>query len=70
MKVIYRVIGNIINRPSSTTPLGRWKIDYNSTIQESKIDWSNIDHCGTCSNFSEIQHKDKIARENKKKIFN
>lgn len=49
-----------------TTPmLGRWKIDENKN-KHLLVDYSNEDHCGTCSQYS-IQkqtEKNKIKKDN------
>lgn len=31
-----------------TKTLGRWNIDYDLTKMNTKIDYSNYDHCGSC----------------------
>jgi hypothetical protein len=28
--------------------IGRWNLDYNDTIQNRKVYWANMDHCGCC----------------------
>lgn len=33
----------------NTTVLGRWGLESCDKKINSKIDWSNTDHCGTCS---------------------
>ena len=33
----------------NTTVLGRWGLESCDKKINSKIDWSNVDHCGTCS---------------------
>ena len=50
--IIFRQIGVSIyhavrNHPSPNL-LGRWKISYCPKNVDSKIDWSNEDHCGPC----------------------
>ena len=37
--------------PSVKTSLGRWECT-NMKLNEIKIDWANVDHCGTCSHTS------------------
>ncbi|NBR60043.1 MAG: hypothetical protein EBT86_00065 [Actinobacteria bacterium] len=39
--------------------LGRWTIDYCEKRIENKVNWSNEDHCGTCSRFQITQHSSK-----------
>lgn len=52
---MYQIIGNIVrnifNRVTKTQTqplLGRWKINYDQKVIQSKIYWSNVDHCGCC----------------------
>jgi hypothetical protein len=28
---------------------GRWALDYDSTVQEKKVYWANMDNCGCCN---------------------
>lgn len=42
---IMNVIINIIKRPDTPKPLGRW---YYIKKNDKKVDWSNADHCGCC----------------------
>jgi hypothetical protein len=28
--------------------VGRWNLDYDSTVQNRKVYWANMDHCGCC----------------------
>jgi len=28
--------------------VGRWKLDYDNTIQNRKVYWANMDNCGCC----------------------
>jgi hypothetical protein len=28
--------------------IGRWKLDYDNTIQNRKVYWANMDNCGCC----------------------
>jgi len=41
---IMNVIINIIKRPDTPKPLGRWY--YSKKNNDKKVDWSNADHCG------------------------
>jgi hypothetical protein len=34
---------------ANTNVLGRWALESCDKKTNSKIDWSNTDHCGTCS---------------------
>lgn len=38
---------------------GRWKIDYCEKKIKNKVDWANIDHCGTCSKNNEVENYSK-----------
>ena len=47
--MIKRVINYFISfnsKKNITIPLGRWERNQNVPL---KIDWANVDHCGTCS---------------------
>ena len=48
---------------SKPVPLGRWQINNQTNL---KIDLSNEDHCGTCSQYKDI-YKD-ISNDNSKKL--
>ena len=28
--------------------IGRWKLDYDNTVQNRKVYWANMDNCGCC----------------------
>ena len=53
----YKMINTIIQviakrfKTTSPSPLGRWNIDYCTKKINSKIDYSNIDHCGPCGQY-------------------
>jgi hypothetical protein len=41
---------NMVAKPNANTNvLGRWALESCDKKTNSKIDWSNTDHCGTCS---------------------
>jgi hypothetical protein len=46
--------------------LGRWKIDYCDDKIKQKVDWANIDHCGTCSKNNEVEKYTKKKELEKK----
>ena len=49
-----RIIANIINRTwfnIEVKPLGRWQIDYCDKKINIKLDMSNEDHCGICTQY-------------------
>ena len=43
---------------SDKTPLGRWNVDYCRKIINTKVELSNEDHCGTCSQYASKIKKD------------
>jgi len=47
-------IVTFIKRFAKTEPkiLGRWNIDQTPKQINSKVDWSNEDHCGPCGQYS------------------
>ena len=56
MKLIQRFLW-LISKDEKVI-LGRWNIDYCVNRVNQKIDLSNEDHCGTCSQYILIQKKD------------
>ena len=56
-----KFIAALLNRTISMDKniLGRWRIDYCDRKINNKIDWSNVDHCGSCGT-----EKMEIAQEN------
>ena len=46
-------------------PLGRWKIENCNKQINNKIDLSNEDHCGTCSQYALSKINNKIIRVKK-----
>ena len=55
--------------------IGRWNLDYDNTIQNRKVYWANMDHCGCCdtANFETTgieNHKLKIKIQDYKKNTN
>ena len=65
---IGQVVKNIFSpRNNLPTPLGRWKLCENKNINL-VIDYSNEDHCGTCSRHTIVQYHNpdtKIYETNK-----
>jgi len=51
MKSIIRIIRKFTQN-DVPTPLGRWKLDYCSKQLSNKVDLSNEDHCGSCSQYA------------------
>jgi hypothetical protein len=53
---------------------GRWNLDYDNTIQNRKVYWANMDHCGCCDTVAKINienHKLKIKiQDYNKNIIN
>ena len=50
-----KFIINLIQRISGKDlpkPLGRWNLDYCDTKLNNKIELSNEDHCGVCSQYA------------------
>jgi hypothetical protein len=50
---------------ASTTKLGRWNLQYDPKIVNSKVDQANEDHCGCCGESAE-QMKQRDQREQMK----
>lgn len=56
---------NKIFRKEMPKPLGRWKIENCNKQINNKIDLSNEDHCGTCSQYALSKINNKIIRVKK-----
>jgi hypothetical protein len=46
---LQKLLRTIPNNAPNTNVLGRWTLETCDKKTNSKIDWSNTDHCGTCS---------------------
>ena len=46
---LHKLLRTIPNNAPNTNVLGRWALETCDKKTNSKIDWSNTDHCGTCS---------------------
>lgn len=48
------------NQNNNTMMVGRWNLDYDNTIQNRKVYWANMDHCGCCDqkNVIKVTHDD------------
>jgi hypothetical protein len=62
LKHIHSIIKNVFN-DRTIMPLGRWKIKdkENSNLV---VDYSNEDHCGTCAQYINNKHQEKIDYTN------
>jgi hypothetical protein len=58
MKDIITYILKKIVRSDNATALGRWNLDYCEKLIKNKVDFANVDHCGTCSQY-------KVKKTNK-----
>ena len=36
------------NKNNTTMMVGRWNLEYDNAIQNRKVYWANMDHCGCC----------------------
>ena len=45
--VVFNIVSRIFDKPHHPPQLGRWGLIHDSQIN-SRIDWSNEDHCGPC----------------------
>jgi len=55
MKYITKYITKILTKIVSKDlpkPMGRWNIDYCNVKIDNKVDLSNEDHCGMCSQYA------------------
>ena len=64
LKNIRGIIKHLFN-DTPITPLGRWKIsDSNINLH---IDYSNEDHCGTCSQYVFLKYNEECQQNNEEK---
>lgn len=66
MKILQRIQSLrslLLRKPSIDVALGRWNIDYDIAKMNTKVDWSNEDHCGPCG-----QKKIDISKTSEKEI--
>ena len=62
-KYINNIVNNIVNNffnqnKTVPIPLGRWQLKNNDKNINLVIDYSNEDHCGTCSYYINNKHKE------------
>jgi hypothetical protein len=55
---LQKLLQNISTKPQNSNVLGRWALENCDKKTNSKIDWSNTDHCGTCS-FDQLEKTPK-----------
>jgi hypothetical protein len=63
MKAVQQWYTFMIRKKSVTQPLGRWAIDTCDKKRNTKIDFSNEDHCGPCGNNSLLHIVKPIPEE-------
>jgi hypothetical protein len=57
MKILFDTIKRFISTKPNIPMYGRWRIDYEHSIQDRKVYLTNMDHCGCCGNIKEIISK-------------
>ena len=50
------------NQNNNMLMMGRWKLEYDNTIQNRKVYWANMDHCGCCDQ-KLVTEKVKVTRD-------
>ena len=55
MKALQQWYTFMIRKRSVPQPLGRWAIDTCDKKRNTKIDFSNEDHCGPCGQYAKIK---------------
>ncbi len=45
---LFRRIPFIKKNQNNIVMVGRWNLDYDSTVQNRKVYWANMDNCGCC----------------------
>lgn len=67
--VVANVIKNLFRRDSTRLALGRWRA--HTTYQKDlKVDYSNEDHCGTCSQYRMSKYKPLDRQGSKYNVSN
>ena len=57
--IVNNIVNNLFNKNKTTPiPLGRWQLKNNDKNINLVIDYSNEDHCGTCSYYISNKHKE------------
>lgn len=52
--VVFNILKNALTQNNKALVLGRWAV-HNSSQNNLKVDYSNEDHCGTCSQYIQIK---------------
>ena len=66
---LFSLPSKVIKKTSSSSLqnsilIGRWAIDYDSTIQGRKVYWANMDNCGCCNESENYRKKKDDAEDN------
>jgi hypothetical protein len=62
--VIFNIVRRGFGKSAKPTQLGRWGLIYDSKVN-SRIDWSNEDHCGPCGSLKLDKYVEKNVEKNK-----
>ena len=63
--IVINMVNNLFNKNKPRAiPLGRWQLKNNDKSINLVIDYSNEDHCGTCSYYISNKHKEHINYNN------
>lgn len=58
---LFRGINFTKKNQNNNVMIGRWNLDYDNTIQNRKVYWANMDHCGCCDRIVSVV---TVAAEN------
>ena len=53
MKTLFNTINRFISTKPASQMYGRWRLDYECSIQDRKVYLTNMDNCGCCGNIIE-----------------
>ena len=48
MKILFNIINRFIEKKPNIPIYGRWRLDYEISIQDRKVYLTNMDNCGCC----------------------
>lgn len=48
IKITVKRLFQLFRGQNNNVIIGRWNLDYDQTIQNRKVYWANMDHCGCC----------------------
>lgn len=70
-RFIRNVLSNKNQNNNNNVMMGRWNLEYNSAIQNRKVYWANMDHCGCCetNSFHTVNKTEKSTKKEQSKQY-